>query len=1035
MFSDSTLNLLSSKALAAASNALTGLALSLATKLSASKAREQRLNGFTEVTSTTGGKQTVVLTKFVNTAQKSLEQAAGMASTAALAKTLLDGGQLPYNPLSLPEGVSQGAEEINLMNAEVEAELGVTASQDLKSKSLDLQKANLTAETGALRGQLDAATTTLEGVNAIISKRATGELPNPELNYQNVTEALESMLDDLTGLYTEEEMRELRRGLTNAANSNIDYFERYVLNRIIVPFEANTNAMDIIASQLNPDKTPVHCPPIFDTVFGPPVSYRGKFILSNDGLYYDSRTGGIPYIAAMKINAGSWELRYASNRGGKGELYQQDRASRLSDTVFDDEYKNESGSVLDFYKYDDVLRGLRNDRDLRVQDVSGKIDDLIVSGYATSSAIVKNYMESYAAIGFEADSKIKKRKKQLQVAALFGPFGVTDDAYGKGPGIFYRLNSPQTQFIDEDGCGAFVSGIQTCADIFQYANSGLEVQGSTRTTAGSKVEYIDRIPINDFTYLKEIGMVPELYSQKSAMLHSSDLDETTNPIAPVYLEKGPGAAIDTIPESSIAPLGILDWVNTSGDTDLTGTVAYIRTLDDSIVDRDLVVCYNFLEPSGVVTSPSSNIYGVRNYARTGTGLDAKMVGSHASSIFISGVSIPFLEGSLYKPGEKYGIRYSHMPTGSYVRLPNNYRDNQPFRASQPIDDLMYNSNGWTFDFWTYVPTLSALTDEHRYRLILANENSGETTLPPTHVSANALVTALVPNNNDLPCDRQGGRTKGMLIGFRDRGNPEVPAESSGLQFVVLPTVSQNHPRWGKSVCIAETVSGAGQGAACHTELGFKVDATVTSLSGYTVSSCVSGFTHYALTCDLSANAISLYVNGQFLASSTVSNSFETIAGQPLNVPSRVSKGFFQGDGANGEQLIEGHVIPGVLLTPWILGGGYTDGISHEIPPIFSSTFPGFLGTNTNDDYFVQGVVDVSGGPVGQHSDLNPFHPVPGLGGYSPVGTSYEIPSSGLGGHIGSFKMYKSPLTIEEVNINYNAQRPFFTGIKVPHRLL
>lgn len=128
---------------------------------------------------------------------------------------------------------------------------------------------------------------------------------------------------------------------------------------------------------------------------------------------------------------------------------------------------------------------------------------------------------------------------------------------------------------------------------------------------------------------------------------------------------------------------------------------------------------------------------------------------------------------------------------------------------------------------------------------------------------------------------------------------------------------------------------------------------------------------------------------------------------------------------------------GVVFTPWILGGGFTDGIEHETPPIFSSTFPGFLGTNTNDSYFKQGVYGELGGPLGQHSARNIWggNLVPGLGGYTPTGVNYELPRSGLEGHLGSFKIYDMALSKEEVIINYKAQRPFFTGIKVPHRIL
>jgi len=61
--------------------------------------------------------------------------------------------------------------------------------------------------------------------------------------------------------------------------------------------------------------------------------------------------------------------------------------------------------------------------------------------------------------------------------------------------------------------------------------------------------------------------------------------------------------------------------------------------------------------------------------------------------------------------------------------------------------------------------------------------------------------------------------------------------------------------------------------------------------------------------------------------------------------------------------------------------------------------------------------------------------VPGLGGYDKTGVSYDIARSSLEGYIGSFKMYSKPLSIDEITRNYNAQRPYFSGIQVPKVLL
>jgi hypothetical protein len=1023
MISENTLNLMPTNSLAAMSNGLTQKALDKQADLSAEKARSDKLNGVAEVENTEGGRTTSTLKNTLATIQSALEIGGMAKSVYDITKTLVDGGQDAYDPASLAPGTDASPQAISEMGADIGDQLGSGESQAGTSTALGLQKLESTQNIITMQAELAEITQDLEGVNAMIKKRASGESPDPKVNYSQVQSALENIIEELSqsGAFSQEQIDDLRSNLERAADANLESFEKLVLDRIVTPFIDNSEAINIIASQILGTDEVEEDRAIFDTVYGPPVSTSGKFILSEDGLYYDSRKGAIPYVTAMKVDARSWELRYAANRGGKGELYKESSAERFADTILSYEYKNESGAVKDFYKYDDILQGLVNDRNLQVQSVSGRIDDLIASGYAASSAVVKNYKESYASIGFAYENKIKKRKKQLQIAALFGPFGVTTSGnVMDGEGKFYRIED-----IPEASIEPFPCGSDTPFEVIDYTT---KVGTGTSPDQEATIRiFIPRIPINDFSFLKDVGLIPGLNLQEKSMLHSSDLDETTSPMAPRFLEQGPGEPIQAIPERSIAPLGLTDWVNTSGDTALSGTIPFLRTLDSSIVQDKLVVCYNFLEPSAVV-APSSNYYGVKNYVADGYPLNAKMVGAHADDIFVSGVTIPYLTGSVYNITGKWGIRYNWLDgsSGSYVRLPNNWRDGQIYPASQPLDELMYNSTGWTMDFWAHTPDLSStLTPAHRYKLVAANENCGDPT------TSNYSTTYHTTANYGGDGRTSTPRTRGMLVGWRDKGTPGVAP--SGLEFVVLPTVAQNDERWGKSVCIAEGVSGDG-GGSCSVEYGFKIPITTSSLSGYTVGDASSAFTHYIVTCDIPSDTITAYVNGQFIASANVSTSFGVAPGEPLNIPSQISEGSYQDQDARfGESLYQGGLEDKPpLFTPWILGGGYTDGVGHTQPPIFSSTFPGFLGTNTNSSYF-RVAMEASGGPVGQHSDL--AINAAGLGGYNPTGTNYLVARSGLDGHLGSFKMYAKPLSTKEVLINYNAQRPFFSGINLPFRLL
>lgn len=1024
MFSPATLNMLPTGALASVSDSMTMKAEDEAAALSAEKARKDRMEGNVETESFVNGKTVKKLSNTAKGITKVAGLAAGALAAGSLAKTLLDGGKEPFAEGSLAEGTIADAETVGQMNAELDSQLR-QADPDV-SLSLQLETAASNARISEMQASLNNTLDTLNQVNDVIAKRASGELPNPSLNVSLVGEALDAFIEELeaSGAFTEEQIAAFRSQLDNAASRSLDNFEKYVINNISQPYSENRAALDIIKARLLDDQDVDEDAPIFDTVFGPPVSTEGKFLLSEDGIYYDSRTGSIPYITARAIDSVSWQLRYESNRGGRGQEYTQDSTQRFADTILSDAYENETPKVLDFYKYDDVLVNLRNDRDLQVRDVKGKVEDLIASGYDSSSAIVKNYEESYASVAYTYDRKIKRRKKQLQIAALFGPFGVTPAGDPRGEGLFFREYQKQQASLVETLCG-----------------SDIKVQQVTFSAGPetSSIEFIPRIPVNDFSYLKEIGLIPELESQKQAMLHSSDLDDTTAPIVPVFLEQGPGAKYEAIPEISLPPYGTADWVNTSGDTGasavasatVSGVAPYLRTLDDAIVTDSLVVCYNFLE-SKAPTTPDSNEYSVKNYVDNGYPLNAKMVGL-ASSIFVSGLSIPYLTGSLYRPGDKYGIRYSYLPYGSYVRLPNNYRNNNPYPASQSLDNLMYNPQGWSMDFWVYAPDLyDGMTTDHRYKLVAANENCGD---PTTNSFATTIFTAAnMDGEQGVP---RKYRTKGMLVGFRDKGDPGTDL-SAGLEFVVLPTVAQNDPQWGKSVTIGESVSGEGSSEACRTELGFKVPASATTESGYSIADASAAFTHYNVVCDVATDSISLFVNGEFLLSATTSTSFDTKPGIPLQIPSRIREGHYhEKNGMFGEKLYDGALPEIPIFTPWILGGGFTDGVTDspftQTGATPETTLPGFLGTNTNTSYFSATANDASGGPVGQHSVISTG--TAGLGGYEKTGTNYLLARSGLDGHLGSFKMYSKPLSKLEVEKNYKAQSPFFNGIARPYHLL
>ena len=62
---------------------------------------------------------------------------------------------------------------------------------------------------------------------------------------------------------------------------------------------------------------------VFRLTYGPPLTDSGHYVLSNDGLYYDSQTGGLDpvYLAISGVVpvGEAWKYDYDTNLGGKGE--------------------------------------------------------------------------------------------------------------------------------------------------------------------------------------------------------------------------------------------------------------------------------------------------------------------------------------------------------------------------------------------------------------------------------------------------------------------------------------------------------------------------------------------------------------------------------------------------------------------------------------------------------------------------------------------------------------------------------------------
>ena len=143
-----------------------------------------------------------------------------------------------------------------------------------------------------------------------------------------------------------------------------------------------------------------------------------------------------------------------------------------------------------------------------------------------------------------------------------------------------------------------------------------------------------------------------------------------------------------------------------------------------------------------------------------------------------------------------------------------------------------------------------------------------------------------------------------------------------------------------------------------------------------------------MVADPKVNELRFYLDGNLLITSSLSYCFGQKKHFPVAVPTFTQGNSFEYGGSSTSWNVIAPILGGgpkwnfgaaYSFTPWIVGGGYTDG----------------------------NMVDDKG-----------FHFLNEYGGIS----------SGLKGHVGSLKFYKKPLNNKEVLQNYDAQKGLFKNI-------
>lgn len=777
--------------------------------------------------------------------------------------------------------------------------------------------------------------------------------------------------------------------------------------------------------------------PIFRLVFGPPKSKVGQFLLSVDGLYYDSQTRSydgkdIPDATDIGFIPPSekWELDHEPSLGGKGVTFSIKELGTYVDTIFDPDIIDESPSLETYYECDHFLQVLVGQKNKAVQDIERHKNNLVTSGFTSNSALVVNLQQNILSVIDQYNVQIRKRKKQIEVTVK------SSDLFGSNQ--------------------VFLPG---------------------------------EIPINDFSFLSSINLEVDIEKQRKLTFVQGDVCSIVLPLQPTFVrasESGKNVIISPLVIPPIGAGGMLD----SGKYDTT--VAPVLSVNSDIVTDGLIAVYNFLETITVPTN--STEFLVLNCATSGVKNNAQLVSDSPSSVYTKGVAIPNLQG-IAKRDFNNGL-FTLKGLGSYVRLPDSseFQDLLYNLNGCTIESWIHvkNFNQAVDDFEVYDGNYNHLINFDRdegkwttfnyFKILLGSENTGGTA--KLNVDSSAIITDnstdtvrgflmgfsrdpqivrndvvaagtdLQPNFNSgysissvsIAASGSGYCTSGTWTLSSQGGSTPASGvydvSTNGSTAGSVSSITLLEPGAGFPLSITTTIAMNGDvaspGLDCPPGTTANMEIVLDSAFSVGVSSVffiaptqsigtsdiefvnkgdcyaasagiykltiptetivnsvkfddVSGaYMHLCVTMDVSANSLKVYLDKNLMAEDTLSNVFGSLVGHPPNLPTfihpedRDTSSFYYSSGtvsAIGTTEFDFGPANNKFFTPWILGGGWTDG-----NPVDASS-GGFMGASHGFD-------------------------------------------SGLTGHVGSVKFYSRPLTITEVITNYNAHSNLFKNIDI-----
>lgn len=663
-------------------------------------------------------------------------------------------------------------------------------------------------------------------------------------------------------------------------------------------------------------------PEVFRLEFGPPRAIAGRFLLTSDGMYFDSQSDSasgltLAYteIARKKKEADQfksllWKFEHDPNIGGRGKGVSLREVKEYINNVLDVDRIDDSSDLQIYYDEDNFLEQLTAHKNKRIYDLSSSVAQSEFDIYGFSEAEKFNVRQSLLSELAAFSNKEKKRKKQIELAVRFG---------------------------------------------------------NGRYTPGN-------VPLNDFSYLAGTSFFLDIQKQKELTLDQDEVNGIILPVNAKYVVPPKDQIFENIDHLLVSLIGEGNIL--TSDEQVSGIAPTILRGETEVIKDGLLSIYNFLETN--IENAASTEYLLDNCITNNNNLNARLISNNISSVFGKGLGIAYLNG-LVKFDSAGGI----LGFNNHVMLP----------PKPEFEDLFYKKNGVTLDFWIHVPDVIPTnqgTVKQLYKIIFANENTGIKF--PQNKQKDLSYIRPEDGNNVV---------KGLLVGFtRDRRitQGELPSKEDidnpeeDTCFFIAATQSLDGSTVGfvnKSTTVPNEENNC---ISTKEPLCFKFGAGVDS---GILQDIEQRFCHMSLAFDPSKNSLTVYFNGELLATSALNLCFPVSPHKTLNVPtfvidtpsdddssfnytsrfvgplSKIRYGLpFNSSGRRVDNLYK--------FTPWVIGGGFTDGILND----------GFLGGE------------------------------------------YGGTRSALDGYIGSFKIYNKALTSDEVVNNYNAQSPFFKNINL-----